>query len=169
MILLGGKYNFFSKLDMKSGFWQIPIKEKDKYKTAFITPHELYEWNVLAQGLKNSPLSFQRIMMNVFSSCCQFALVYTDNIVVYSHSFEEHLDHMQHILSILLKNNFQLNPTKPNIFRHQIDYLSHTMSQQGFHITQHLYHHKETKKEKKTKEEREKDIIIMYPGRKTRL
>ncbi|CAF1219672.1 unnamed protein product [Rotaria sp. Silwood1] len=57
--ILGGGYQFFSKLDMKSGFWQVPIKEEDKHKTAFITPDGLYEWNVLAQGLKNSPPSFQ--------------------------------------------------------------------------------------------------------------
>ncbi|CAF4330765.1 unnamed protein product, partial [Rotaria sordida] len=58
--LLGGGYKFFSKLDMKSGFWQIPIKEQAKFKTAFITPDGLFEWNVLAQSLKNIPLSFQR-------------------------------------------------------------------------------------------------------------
>ncbi|CAF4295986.1 unnamed protein product, partial [Rotaria sordida] len=55
--LLGDGYKFFSKLDMKSGFWQIPIKEQAKFKTAFITPDGLFEWNVLAQSLKNTPLS----------------------------------------------------------------------------------------------------------------
>ncbi|CAF1460797.1 unnamed protein product [Rotaria sordida] len=57
--LLGGGYKFFSKLDMKSGFCQILIKEEDKFKTAVITPDSFFEWNVLAQGLKNSPPSFQ--------------------------------------------------------------------------------------------------------------
>ncbi|CAF5098972.1 unnamed protein product, partial [Rotaria socialis] len=47
--VLGGGYKFFTKLDMKSGFWQIPIEDKDKYKTAFVTADGLYEWNVLAQ------------------------------------------------------------------------------------------------------------------------
>ena len=115
--ILGGGYKFFSKLDMKSGFWQIPIKEKDKYKTAFITPDGLYEWNVLAQGLKNSPPSFQRIMVDILSPCRQFALVYIDDIVVYSQSFNEHLDHITQVLSILSQHNFQLNPTKCNIFQ----------------------------------------------------
>ncbi|CAF4227639.1 unnamed protein product [Rotaria socialis] len=69
---LGGGYQFFSKFDMKSGFWQIPIR-------AFITPEGLYEWNVLAQGLKNSPLSFQRVIADILSSCHQFALVYIDD------------------------------------------------------------------------------------------
>ncbi|CAF1480849.1 unnamed protein product [Rotaria sordida] len=127
--LLGGGYKYFSKLDMKSGFCQIPIKEQAKFKTAFITPDSLFEWNVLAQGLKNSPLSFQRVMTDILSTCRQFSLVYIDDIVVYSHSFEEHLNHLTQVLSALSKHNFQLNPVKYSIFHQQIDYLSHTISE----------------------------------------
>ena len=129
--ILGSGYKFFSKLDMKSGFWQIPIEGEDKHKTAFITTEDLYEWNVLAQGLKNSPPSFQRVMVDVLSPYHQFALVYIDDIVVFSRSFEEHLEHIQQVLSILLKHNFQLNPVKCNIFHQHIDYLSHTISESG--------------------------------------
>ncbi|CAF1561633.1 unnamed protein product, partial [Rotaria sp. Silwood1] len=129
--LLGGGYNFFSKLDMKSGFWQLPIKEEDKFKTAFITPDGLFEWNVLAQGLKNSPPSFQRVMTDILSTCREFSLVYIDDIVVYSRSFEEHLNHLTQVLSALSKHNFQLNPVKYTIFHQQIDYLSHTISEHG--------------------------------------
>ncbi|CAF4134437.1 unnamed protein product, partial [Rotaria magnacalcarata] len=73
--LLGAGYKLFSTLDMKSGFWQIPIAEADKHKTAFITPEGLYEWNVLAQGLKNSPPSFQRVMTDILSFIPQFATI----------------------------------------------------------------------------------------------
>ena len=55
---LGNQYQYFSKLDLKSGFWQLPIEEKDRHKTAFINPFGLFEWNVLPQGLRNSPPSF---------------------------------------------------------------------------------------------------------------
>ena len=129
---LGGGYKFFSKLDMKSGFWQIPIKEEDKHKTAFIAAEGLYEWNVLAQGLKNSPPSFQRVMADILSSCRQFSLVYIDDIVVFSRSFEEHLHHLQRLLCILSKYNFQLNPPKCKLFHQKIDYLSHIISETGF-------------------------------------
>ncbi|CAF4671374.1 unnamed protein product, partial [Rotaria socialis] len=129
--VLGGGYKFFTKLDMKSGFWQIPIEDKDKYKTAFVTADGLYEWNVLAQGLKNSPPSFQRVMTQILSSCREFSLVYIDDIMIYSRSFTEHLNHLKQILSILSKHNFQLNPTKCSIFQHRIDYLSHTISEHG--------------------------------------
>ena len=129
---LGGGYKFFSTLDMKSGFWQIPIKDEDKHKTAFITPDGLYEWNVLAQGLKNSPPSFQRVMVEILAPCRQFSLVYIDDIVVFSRSFDEHVDHMQQLLSILSTYNFQLNPPKCKLFQCQIEYLSHIISENGF-------------------------------------
>ena len=129
---LGGGYKFFSKLDLKSGFWQLPIKEEDKRKTAFICADGLYEWNVLAQGLKNSPPSFQRVMAEILTPCRQFSLVYIDDIVVFSRSFEEHLDHIRQLLSILSTYNFQLNPPKCKLFQLKIDYLSHIISEGGF-------------------------------------
>ena len=129
---LGGGYKFFSKLDMKSGFWQIPIKEEDKHKTAFTTADGLYEWNVLAQDLKNSPPSFQRVMADILSSSRQFSLVYIDDIVIFSRSFKEHLNHLQRLLCILSKYNFQLNPPKCKLFHQKIDYLSHIISEAGF-------------------------------------
>ena len=116
-------------------FWQVPIKEEDKHKTAFVTPDGLFEWNVLAQGLKNSPPSFQRVMVDILSSCRPFTLIYIDDIVIYSKSFQEHLNHVNQVLSILYKHNFQLNPPKCSIFQHQIDYLSHTISQHGIKPT----------------------------------
>ena len=80
--ILGGGYNFFSKFDLKSGFWQIPIKEEDKHKTAFVTPDDLFEWNVLAQGLKNSPTpqSFQRVIVDILSSCRPFTSMILSSI-----------------------------------------------------------------------------------------
>ncbi len=59
---LGQGYTYFSKLDLKSGFYQIPINENDKEKTAFVTPFGLYQFNVLPMGLKNSPPTFQKVM-----------------------------------------------------------------------------------------------------------
>ncbi|CAF0931803.1 unnamed protein product [Rotaria sordida] len=70
-------------------------------------------------------------MTDILSTCRQFSLVYIDDIVVYSHSFEEHLNHLTQVLSALSKHNFQLNPVKCSIFYQQIDYLSHTISKHG--------------------------------------
>ncbi|CAF4346813.1 unnamed protein product, partial [Didymodactylos carnosus] len=76
---LGDGYCFFTKLDLKSGFWQIPIRSEDRAKTPFITPFGLYQFNVLPQGLKNSSPTFQRVMTNVLQSCRQFCQVYLDD------------------------------------------------------------------------------------------
>ncbi|CAF4829920.1 unnamed protein product [Rotaria socialis] len=61
---IGRGRSYFSKLDLKSGFYQIPITDQDKKKTAFITPFGLYQFNVLLMGLRNSPPTFQRVMIH---------------------------------------------------------------------------------------------------------
>ncbi len=124
-------HRYYSKLDLHAGYFQIPIREDDKHKTAFITVHGLYEFNVLAQGLKNSPPSFQRIMSSLLLPCRQFSLVYLDDILIYSDSFEQHLQHLNQVLAILNKHKFQLNPRKCEVMRTTIDYLGHTINITG--------------------------------------
>ena len=125
---LGNKYEYFSKLDLKSGFWQLPIDEKDRHKTAFITPFGLFEWNVLPQGLRNSPPSFQRIMNNVLASCSEFSMVYLDDIVIFSRDYDQHLVHLNEVLNALRLHNLTLTPAKCEIARKSIEYLGHTIS-----------------------------------------
>ncbi|CAF4771042.1 unnamed protein product, partial [Rotaria sp. Silwood2] len=121
----GGGYHYFSKLDLKSGFWQLPIDENDRHKTAFITPFGLYEWNVLPQSLRNAPPSFQRIMSNVLSSCIDFSLVYLDDIVIFSRNYDEHLIHLEQVLTVLQSHNLTLNPPKCQLAKQTIEYLGH--------------------------------------------
>ena len=120
---LGAGYSFFSKIDLKSGFWQLPIERKDRFKTAFITPFGLYEWNVLPQGLCNSPPSFQRVMCDVLSKCTEFSLVYLDDIVIYSRSYQEHLMHLEQVLNALHQHLLTLNLDKCEIAKSSIEYL----------------------------------------------
>jgi hypothetical protein len=70
----------FSKFDMKSGFWQIQIDPKDRYKTTFTVLFGQYEWNVMPFGLKNAPSKFQRIMNDIFNAHSKFKL---DTIVLF--------------------------------------------------------------------------------------
>ena len=80
----------FSNFDMKSGFWQIQIKESDKYKTAFTTPFGHYKWNVMPFGLKNAPYEFQNIMNEIFNPFSTHAIVYIDDVLIFSESLEQH-------------------------------------------------------------------------------
>ncbi|CAF3506519.1 unnamed protein product [Rotaria socialis] len=130
---LGQGYSYFSKLDLKSGFYQIPINEGDKEKTAFVTPFGLYQFNVLPMGLKNSPPTFQKVMTDTLKACRLFSLVYLDDIIVFSKSFSEHLHHLEQVLLALQAKNLVLNPPKCELVAKQIDYLGHSISQD--HIT----------------------------------
>ena len=125
---LGAGYSFFTKLDLKSGFWQLPIDEKDRFKTAFITPLGLYEWNVLPQGLCNAPPSFQRVMCDVLSRCTGFSLVYLDDIVIYSRTYAEHLYHLEQVLNALHLHRLTLNLEKCEIAKSSIEYLGHILT-----------------------------------------
>ena len=126
---LGQGYSYFSKLDLKSGFYEIPIKEADKEKTAFVTPFGLYQFNVLPMGLKNSPPTFQKVMTDTLKSCRQFSLVYLDDIIVFSKSFREHLYHLERVLLALQAKSLILNPPKCVFAANEINYLGHTVSQ----------------------------------------
>jgi len=77
---------------MTSGYWQIPVKEEDKQKTAFITKYGLFEFNVMPFGLKNAPATFQRTMDTVLSGLTWIScLVYIDDVIIYSKTYEKHL------------------------------------------------------------------------------
>ncbi|PIK44331.1 hypothetical protein BSL78_18804 [Apostichopus japonicus] len=92
--LAGAKW--FSSLDLKSGYWQIEVEEKEKYKTAFTTPFGFYECNRMPFGLTNAPATFQRLMeMCMGDLNLQQCLVYLDDIIIFSHTFEEHLERLK--------------------------------------------------------------------------
>ena len=125
---LGQGYTYFSKLDLKSGFYQIPINDIDKEKTAFVTPFGLFQFNVLPMGLRNSPPTFQKVMNDTLVSCREFALVYLDDIIIFSKSFDQHLHHLERVLFALQAKKLILNPPKCVIGVTEIDYLGHNIS-----------------------------------------
>ncbi|CAF4081208.1 unnamed protein product, partial [Rotaria magnacalcarata] len=122
-------HSYFTKLDLRSGYFQIPIVESDKEKTAFVTPDGHYEFNVLAQGLMNAPASFQRVMNNLLATGrWDYVVIYLDDIVIFSHSLEEHKRHVDEILSILDTAHFKVSPPKCTIAANQIEFLGHIIT-----------------------------------------
>ena len=119
----------FSTLDCNSGYWQIPVAERDRDKTAFVSHFGLYRWLRMPFGLKNAPATFQRAADVILAAVkWQFALVYLDDVIVYSKSVEEHFDHLAYVLRLLQKAGLTLKLPKCEFFRESVDYLGHIIS-----------------------------------------
>ena len=128
--LAGAKY--FTCLDLKSGYWQVPVSVKDRHKTAFVTPDGLFEFNAMPFGLANAPPTFQRLMDTVLGSLKWTAcMVYLDDILVFGRTFEEHLHNLSLVLTALEKANLKLNVAKCIFSGSQVTHLGHVISEEG--------------------------------------
>ena len=112
---------------MKSGFWQIQIDEKDRYKIAFIVPFGNYEWNVMSFGLKNAPSEFQNIMNDIFTPFTKFSIVYIDDVLIFSKSIDNHWKHLDIFVNVIKHNGLVVSTTKINLFKDKIRFLGHNI------------------------------------------
>ena len=108
ILALLGKSKFVTSLDLKSGYWQVAMEEKDKEKTAFACHKGLFKFNVMPFGLSNAPAVFQELMSVVLQGCNNFATAYLDDILVFSATLEEHLEHLSLIFDKLRQHKLKL-------------------------------------------------------------
>lgn len=119
--------NFFSTLDINSAFWSIPLRIEDKKKTAFVTQEGHFQWTCLPFGLKTSPAIFQRILTNILRKykLTDFAVNYIDDIMIFSKSFSEHINHLTQLLEGIKKEGFRLKFSKCTFASNSVRYLGH--------------------------------------------
>ena len=129
--LHGAKW--FSTLDLKSGYWQVPITEQDKAKTAFRTSGgQLYEFNQVPFGLCNAPATFSRLMDRVLAGLhWETCLFYLDDIIIFSSTWEEHLARLRQVFERLRHTNLKLGADKCTFAAKEVSYLGHRVTEEG--------------------------------------
>ena len=119
-----GGSTYISTLDLTKGYWQVPVAESDRPKTAFSTPFGLYQFNTMPFGLQGAPATFQRLMDCVIQGL-EFAASYIDDLIVFSKSWKDHLDHIQAVLDRLRRAGLTAKAKKCNFGASQCVYLGH--------------------------------------------
>ncbi len=118
-----GRARFISTLDLTKGYWQVPLTEEAKPKTAFSTPSGHWQYRVLPFGLHGAPATFQQLMDVLLRPHQAYAAAYLDDVIVHSESWEEHLERLRRVLMELRRAGLTANPRKCHLALFEAKYL----------------------------------------------
>lgn len=127
-----GKSNYFTTLDLASGFYQIEIHPDDAKKTAFNVENGHYEFTRMPMGLKNAPATFQRVMDHILRDFIgKFCVIYLDDILIFSTSLQEHAENLEKILQAIHKYNLKIQLDKSEFLKKETAFLGHIVTTEG--------------------------------------
>jgi hypothetical protein len=125
----------FSKIDLRSGYHQLRIRPSDIPKTTFITKYGLYEFTVMSFGLTNAPAFFMNLMNSVFMDYLdKFVMVFIDDILIYSQSEEENVDHLKMVLQRLREHQLYAKLSKCEFWINEVMFLGHIINKDGLAV-----------------------------------
>ncbi|KAL0536830.1 hypothetical protein IC582_025792 [Cucumis melo] len=128
----------FSKIDLRSGYHQLKVRESDIAKTSFRTRYGLYEFRVMPFGLTNAPAVFMDLMNRIFHRYLdQFVIVFIDDILVYSVDRESHEEHLRIVLQTLREKQLYAKFSKCEFWLEQVVFLGHVVSAKGVSVDPH--------------------------------
>ncbi|KAL0415859.1 UNVERIFIED_CONTAM: Retrovirus-related Pol polyprotein from transposon [Sesamum latifolium] len=117
---------YFTKIDLRSGYWQVRIKEGDEAKMIVVTRYGAFEFLVMPFGLTNAPATFSTLMNQVLHGFLdEFVVVYLDDIVIYSGTLAEHVEHLRQVLTRLREHELYGNVSKCSFAQETISFLGH--------------------------------------------
>ena len=126
---------WYSTLDLRSGYYQVPLRPEDAVKTTFISRTGSYCWKVMPMGLWNAASSFQRLMNYVLAGLnYHLCLVYLDDTVVYSSSIDEHLERLGAVFERIRQAGLKLRPDKCKLLQEEVKFLGHVISAAGIQV-----------------------------------
>ncbi|GJP50206.1 hypothetical protein CLOM_g9351 [Closterium sp. NIES-68] len=126
----------FSKLDLRSGYWQIRMADNSIHKTAFRTRYGSYEYLVMPFGLTNAPATFQAEMNHILRPLLdECVVVYLDDILIYSRDdMKQHVEHLRRVFEILRRERFYVKLSKSKLALEKVQFLGHMVSAHGVHV-----------------------------------
>ncbi|GJV54107.1 putative reverse transcriptase domain-containing protein [Tanacetum coccineum] len=126
---------FFSKIDLRSGYHQLRVHEDDIPKTAFRTRYGHFEFTVMPFGLTNAPAVFMDLMNRVCRPYLdKFVIVFIDDILIYSKTREEHVEHLRLVLELLKKEKLYAKFSKCEFWLREVQFLGHVINGNGIHV-----------------------------------
>ncbi|KAK7922269.1 hypothetical protein WMY93_009171 [Mugilogobius chulae] len=122
-----GSAAYITTLDLCKGYWQVPLEKSSRPYTAFRTPAGLFQFTVMPFGLHGAPATFQRLMDKVLQGCEDFSAAYLDDVVIFSRTWEEHVQHLRSVLEKIQVAGLTLNVAKCEWARRETRYLGYQL------------------------------------------